>query len=204
MKAFGLTILLFLCLASAMRGATPIVGEHTVDACTLTRFVQRHNPDFCHEIAEALIEQGERYGIRGDIAFCQAIIETGWFRFDNGTAVTPDMHNYCGLGVTRLGKTGCSFSSITEGVRAMLQHLYAYCCDLPLPDDEEIVDPRFDLVTRGCAPTWEKLSGRWAANRAYGTNILSLFQQAAALPPASIVEVIEVEIPDELLLTEVK
>lgn len=202
MKHFGL-IFLWLCLcAGALQGATPIAGSHHVDAATLTEFVRRHNPDFSMEIAEAFIEIGDRYGIRGDIALCQAILETGWFRFDKGTAVTPDMHNYCGLGVTSRGDRGCAFASVREGVEAMLQHLYAYCCADPLPDGLDIVDPRFALVTRGSAPAWEDLSGRWAANPAYGANILSLFARAAALSPVTRVEVIEVDIPDELFVSD--
>ena len=31
-----------------------------------------------------------------------------------------------------------------------------------LPNDEEIIDPRFSLVTRGVATYWQQLAGRWA------------------------------------------
>lgn len=199
MKAVGLTILWFWLCVAPLHGQTSIAGRHLVDASTLTEFVRRHNPDFNPEIAEAFIEIGKHYGIRGDIALCQAILETGWFRFDKGTAVTPDMHNYCGLGVTRRGDTGCRFESVDDGVEAMLQHLYAYCCTDPLPDGSDLIDPRFSLVTRGCAPAWEDLSGRWAANPAYGANILALYGRAAALSTVTHVEVIEVDIPDELM-----
>lgn len=184
--------------APRVSGQTPIAGSHSVDASTLAAFVQRHNPEFDPAIAHAFINVGERYGIRGDIALCQAIIETGWFRFDKGTAVTPDMHNYCGLGVTSLGAAGCCFESIEEGVAAMLQHLYAYCCTDPLPPGEEVLDPRFGMVTRGCATTWEDLSGRWAMNPAYGANIMALYARVAGTDsPVTRVEVIEVDIPDE-------
>ncbi len=190
---------IFIAAPGAM-GQTPIAGRHAVEPSALVAFVQRHNPDFDPAIAYAFIDVGERYGIRGDIALCQAIIETGWFRFDKGTAVTPEMHNYCGLGVTSLGAAGCCFSSIEEGVAAMLQHLYAYCCTDPLPPGEEVLDPRFEMVTRGCATTWEDLSGRWAMNPAYGKNIMALYARVAgADAPATRVEVIEVEIPDEFL-----
>lgn len=157
--------------------AIMILGEPRVDAETMWRFVNNVNPDFPIEIAQAYIEVGRRYGIRGDIALCQAVIETGWFRFADGTAVRPEQHNYCGLGVEKRGMTGCSFSSIEEGVTAQLQHLYAYAADTPLPDGEKIVDPRFKLVKRGCAQSWHDLSGRWAMNDRYGTQILSLYQR---------------------------
>lgn len=157
--------------------AIMILGEPRVDAETMWRFVNNVNPDFPIEIAQAYIEVGRRYGIRGDIALCQAVIETGWFRFADGTAVRPEQHNYCGLGVEKRGMTGCSFSSIEEGVTAQLQHLYAYAADTPLPEGEKIIDPRFKLVKRGCAQSWHDLSGRWAMNDRYGTQILSLYQR---------------------------
>lgn len=162
---------------STSETALMILGEPRVDAETMWRFINKVNPDFPIEIARAYIEVGRRYGIRGDIALCQAVIETGWFRFADGTAVRPEQHNYCGLGVEKRGMTGCSFNSIEEGVTAQLQHLYAYAADTPLPDGEKIVDPRFKLVKRGCAQSWHDLSGRWAMNDRYGIQILSLYQR---------------------------
>lgn len=182
--------------AGRAAAATSIAGEPQTDAATLTSFIRRHNPDFDADIAAAFIEEGRRYGLRGDIALCQAILETGWFRFDKGTAVTPDMHNYCGLGVTARGESGCSFPTVREGVAAMLQHLYAYCFTGPLPEGVAEVDPRFSLVDRGSATTWEALSGRWAANPAYGDIILSLYERASGHEGR--VEVIEVAIPEHL------
>ena len=131
---------------------------------------------------------------------CQAIIETGWFRFDNGTAVSPSAHNYCGLGVKRRGDKGCSFKSVREGVTAMIQHLYAYSCRDAIPDGEDMLDPRFSFVTRGSATSWEALSGRWAMNRHYGRNILNIYKKMLdhEVTPM-IVQVIEVDIPDHLM-----
>lgn len=157
-------------------GVTPeILGSHRVDARMLWRFVKERNEDFPLEVAEAYISVGAKYGIRGDMALCQAIIETGWFKFADGTAVTPDQYNYCGLGVTRRGMKGHSFGSIREGVTAQLQHLYAYATTAPLPRGEKLVDPRFGLVSRGCAPTWHALSNRWAANGNYGNQIMTMY-----------------------------
>ncbi len=154
----------------------PIMGEGSIfDADKLVRFVSRYNPDFDRTIAEAYITIGQRYGIPGEIAFCQGILETGWFRFADGTKVTPDQHNYCGLGVLKLGQKGHSFNTIEDGVTAQIQHLYAYACENPLPDGEQLLDPRFKLVKRGVAPTWQELSGRWAANNRYAQSILKLY-----------------------------
>lgn len=154
-----------------------ILGEPAVDAETICRFVSRYNADFHIGIAEAYLRIGRIYGIRGDVALCQAIVETGWFRFADGTSVTPDQNNYCGLGVTKRGRKGHSFKSVEEGVTAQLQHLYAYATRTPLPKGETMIDPRFEMVSRGCATTWHDLNGRWAANDRYGTQILDVYRR---------------------------
>lgn len=178
-----LTSLLVALMVMTARAETPILGPSHFDAAHLTAFIREQNPDFPAEIAEAYIAVGERYGVRGDVALCQAIIETGWFRFTGGTAVTLDQNNFCGLGVTRLGVKGHAFATIEEGVTAQIQHLFAYACRDLLPGGEAVVDPRFTLVSRGCAHTWEKLSGRWAANPNYGRNILALYERLSRFRP---------------------
>lgn len=181
-------------------GKTPIFGTPEVEIDNMYAYVKRHNPDFRREVAEAFYNVGRRYGIRGDIALCQAIIETGWFRFDNGTAVRPEAHNYCGLGVKKRGDRGCSFRTVEDGVTAMIQHLYAYACSKKLPEGESKIDPRFDYVSRGSATTWEKLAGRWAMNPRYGSNIMKIYSGLVAnAKSGKKVHFIEVNIPDELI-----
>lgn len=173
----SLALFIILLVASLGTAAkTPILGTNEVTARELYDFVVRHNPDFDPEVAEAFIEVGELYGIRGDIAMCQAIVETGWFLFE-GSAMEPGDHNYCGLGVHRNGVRGCEFPTVTEGVTAMIQHLYAYACKNGLPDGEELIDPRFEYVKRGSAKTWEQLAGRWAMNPNYGKRIMNLYKE---------------------------
>lgn len=195
--------MLLLSTVSALNARTSIRGEQKVEIEQMYQFVAAHNPGFPREVAEAFYEIGERYGIRGDIALCQAIIETGWFRFDNGTAVLPSDHNYCGLGVKQRGERGCCFETVEDGVTAMLQHLYAYACTDPLPDGETILDPRFKLVTRGISSTWEGLNGRWAMNQSYAQNIMALYRrmESHALSPTSVMT-IEVLLPDDGTLEE--
>jgi hypothetical protein len=159
------------------------------------QYVHAHNPNFSIDIANAYYTIGQRYGIRGDIALCQAILETGWFRFSGGTAVEEQQYNYCGLGVLSNGMQGCLFTSITEGVTAHLQHLYAYATTAPLPKGEVTIDPRFNQVKRGSATTWESLSGRWAANDQYAVRILDLYQRMCSFDEA---DVLTIGIPDDI------
>ncbi len=190
-----LILAIWLVSAPYIYGATPIMGDTELSVERMYQFVKSRNSDFQREIAETFHRVGNRYGIRGDIALCQAILETGWFRFSDGTAVDGQQFNYCGLGVLAKGMKGCAFSGIDEGVTAQIQHLYAYASKAPLPDGETLVDPRFGQVIRGCAKDWEKLSGRWAANNRYAERILKLYRMMCEFDEA---EVITVGIPDDL------
>lgn len=173
--------MLFLLAVAVANAATPMLGTNVATVERMYQFVKSKNSSFDREIAEQFIAVSTVYGMRGDIALCQSIIETGWFKYTGGTAVTPDDHNYCGLGVTTLGQKGCQFSTVKEGVTAQIQHLYAYCCTKALPSGETLVDPRFNYVQRGCAPNWEDLgSGKWAAAAGYGTAIIEMYNEMMA------------------------
>lgn len=121
-----------------------------------------NNANFDVNIAKVFFELAPKYNIDPMMAISQSVLETGWFKYEN-SAVKTDQHNYCGMGVISNGLTGNSFDTIEDGVRAQLQHLYAYGCKDVLPEGETtIVDPRFKYVTRGVAPYWQNLAGRWA------------------------------------------
>lgn len=175
----GLLALLLSATVTVSARGKSIEGKSELKASELSEYIVKRNPDFDPRIAEAYIKLGKKYGVRGDIALCQAILETGWFRYE-GSAVRPEDHNYCGLGVVKNGQRGGSFDSVEDGVRAHIQHLYAYCCKKELPRRERVVDPRFGMVKRGCAPTWEALSGRWAKNEKYGKRILDIYAKIKA------------------------
>lgn len=128
-------------------------------------------------LAELFLEEGAIEGIRGDIAFCQSIKETGWFRF--GGQVLPEQNNFAGIGATNnspVGK-GAWFKTARDGVRAQIQHLKAYANDEALVNP--CIDPRFGLVTRGAADNqWTGLNGRWAVpGDGYGESILALWEE---------------------------
>lgn len=152
-----------------------IMGAAEVTAAQMAAFVKAINPNFNPDIAETFLRVGTKYGIRGDVAFCQSIKETGWFRFKGD--VKESQNNFAGIGATG-GVPGNSFATIDDGVTAQIQHLYAYATTLPIPAGEVIIDPRFQYVTRGTAPNWEDLNGRWAVpGLNYGQEILQIFEK---------------------------
>lgn len=152
-----------------------IEGKSVLKAEELDTFVKGINPN-APLLGEYYIELGEAYNIRGDVAFAQAIHETNYFRFTG--IVKPDQNNYAGIGATGGEVRGAVFATPEEGVLAHIQHLYAYANRKPLPTTYPKVDPRFDLVTRGIAPGWIDLNGRWAVpGTQYGQLILKIYEK---------------------------
>ena len=129
------------------------------------------------ELVSYYYEEGTREGIRPDVAFAQALKETGFFRY--GGTVTPDQNNYCGLGTTSATVKGAYFATSQLGVRAHIQHLLAYASTRePI---QPVVDPRYDLVRNVYGTNtlghWQDLNGRWAVpGDSYGQSILSMFR----------------------------
>lgn len=157
-----------------------IMGEAKMGREQLLAVMQKNNPAAPQELVDLYLQIGREYGVRGDVAFCQAAKETGWWKF--GGLVEPYQHNYCGLGATGSAATGeedllganparvryeegvhgAIFDTPATGVEAHIQHLYAYACKKALPVGKDLVDPRFIKPTRGIAPRWIDLGGRWA------------------------------------------
>lgn len=153
----------------------PIEGQSVMKSEELDAFVKTVNPN-APLLGEYYLELGKEYSIRGDVAFAQAIHETNYFRFTG--VVKPEQNNYAGIGATGGEVRGATFATQEEGVLAHLQHLYAYANRRPLPSSYPKVDPRFDLVTRGIAPGWFDLNGRWAVpGNQYGQLILKIYER---------------------------
>lgn len=166
---------------------TTIMGDSAATVEQMRSFIRKHNPDVADSVIDMIpyyLSEGAAEGVRGDIAFAQSCLETGYFKFEKagtGSAVTIDQNNFCGLGVTSLGVKGESFPTPQIGIRAQIQHLKAYGSTLPLNGDR--VDNRFAYVVRGCAKYVEWLgmqenpSGRgWAGGANYGPMIMNIYK----------------------------
>jgi hypothetical protein len=125
------------------------------------------------ELAKFYREEGSIEGINYDIAFSQMCVETNFLRF--GGDVKPEQNNFGNLGSLGEGAEETSFPNARIGVRAQIQHLKAYANIEPLV--QEIVDPRFQFVTRGIAPFVGQLSGRWSADMQYGNKIMAVLKR---------------------------
>ena len=167
------------------------ISRTDTDCVKAIKKILSNNSGFDVEIAKAFWKLAPEYHIDPMMAIAQSILETGWFKYE-GSAVKPEHHNYCGLGVTSNGVEGGKFDTIEDGVTAQLQHLFAYGSKDVL--DESIIDPRFRYVSRGIALYWQQLAGRWAcpgydknaydtpekamvANNTYGQKIRTIYNQ---------------------------
>lgn len=152
-----------------------IQGNAAMKAEELDAFLKTINQN-APLLGKYYIELGAAYNIRGDVAYAQAIHETNYFRFTGD--VKADQNNYAGIGATGGKVRGAVFATPEEGVLAHIQHLFAYASKDPLTATYPKVDPRFDLVTRGIAPGWLDLNGRWAVpGNQYGQLILKIYSK---------------------------
>lgn len=153
-----------------------IAGQGETTEVQMLMFLKAHNqtglaqfPD----IARLYRDEAANEGINHDLAFSQMCIETDFLNFGNG--LQPEQNNFGGLGTAGGRGESAVFPSVRLGIRAHIQHLKAYANREPLR--EEVVDPRFHEVTRGIAPFVEGLTGRWSADRTYGTRLLAALRQ---------------------------
>ena len=129
---------------------------------------------FCQIVYDEAVKEG----VKPEIAFGQAMKETGYLQF--GGAVKIEQFNFAGLGATGGSVAGAQFSNVAEGIRAQVQHLKAYASKDGLT--QETIDPRFNLVIRGSAPYVEWLGQKenpngfgWATAWNYGISLMNQY-----------------------------
>lgn len=128
------------------------------------------------QFAQIVYEEAKAEGVRAEVVFAQCMLETGFLKY--GGDVLPNQYNFAGIGATG-AVHGASFENVRVGVRAHVQHLKAYASLDGLT--QQCVDPRFNLVARGCAQYVEWLGMKenpkgygWASSKNYGPNIVSM------------------------------
>jgi hypothetical protein len=137
------------------------------------------------DLARFFVDEGGVEGIRGDVAFAQAILETGSFTNDD----TVNYNNFAGIGHCDSCPSGWNFASPQDGVRAQIQLLKSYVYEKP-EYKNDLVDKRLHGPA-GCCQTWNELSGVWASGGGYGALIMNiyenmlewLYQQRMGAPP---------------------
>lgn len=174
---------------------TPVMGQPLLTAHHLaTYYYSRKGHDTAQlpalgddveALARLFIEEGRRDGVRGDIAFMQSMVETGWLSFPTYGQIRPEFNNYSGMyafdgrpkGTTCEAETNPSrcFDTPRLGVRTQIHLLRSYA-------DPSVADAPDRLAyaprdRRGVAPIWELFGGQsgqaiWATAPDYGIFII--------------------------------
>lgn len=165
----------------AQEKLTPIMGQSQAIKEQAFQLLKNNNSTktdtYIQDFVDITWEEAAVEGVRADVAFSLMMLETGWLKF--GGRVLESQNNFGGIGATDDGGTPASFPDIRTGIRAVVQHLKAYASTESLK--LTCVDPRFELVKRGCAEFVEWLGiqenpeGRgWASGKDYGPRIINI------------------------------
>ena len=143
-------------------------------------------------LAQIYVSEGNAEGVRGDLAFAQAVVETGGFRYTN-----PG-NNFAGMGWCDSCSNGRRFPTPTDGVRAQIQHLRNYgdpasrAANLAHPPspywyaptslDPAVAAANFDsFFAKGWALTWNQMGrGNWATDPGYAQKVLTVYGRMVA------------------------
>ncbi|HEY3673485.1 MAG TPA: glucosaminidase domain-containing protein [Acidimicrobiia bacterium] len=177
----------------------PIMGQSRLTADDLVAHYQkrsglayRASGATLQQLAQMFITEGNRYNVRGDLAFAQSIVETAWFNYPDNGMVRPYNNNFSGIGACDTCGNGFQFSSALAGVRAQLQLLRNYADsesstatipDPPVPElwgsNPSTAAYNFDhYFAKGRAPLWNNMgNGNWATAPNYATVVLSVYNQ---------------------------
>jgi hypothetical protein len=173
--------------AAVERSAVSILGPSRMGAPNLVLAYEAigHDPNLTvtvPELAQIYIEEGERYGVRADIAWAQALVETAWFTYPSYGQVRDSDNNFAGIGAYDGGSHGFGYPDARTGVRAQMQLLRQYADEDAL---DELPDPPLvhaPASKRGAVETWLEMgNGNWATSTRYSDTVLRVYFQLVQL-----------------------
>jgi peptidoglycan hydrolase CwlO-like protein len=176
-------------------GAVPVMGDAQLTADQATAWFDSTHAKYqlagalpIGDLVKIYFEEGAAEKVRPELAFAQAIIETGSF----GHALD---NNYAGLGACDSCNGEPAFPTPRDGVRAQIQLLKAYAD--PTARGETLANPpspvlwgadpvaaaaRFDTeYLKGKVPLWNMMgNGNWATDPGYALKVLTVYFQMLA------------------------
>jgi hypothetical protein len=189
---------------AAATSQTPVMGPNLLTAAQLAAWYNStgHTPNLptiagnsVQALAQIFIDEGRAQGVRGDIAFAQSMIETGWLSFPDSGQIRANFNNYAGIYAynNRRHGTTCAdekaleptlpsrcFATPQAGVLAQMILLRGYA-------DPTMVGKTFSPTPPpgriGVAPIWEDFGGQsgeaiWATAINYGISVLGVYSGA--------------------------
>ena len=132
------------------------------------------------DLIAVYLSEGDAEGVRGDMAFAQAVAETGYF-----TNSDTSINNFAGIAHYDGAASGAGFADPIVGVRAHIQLLKKYAGG----NDVALANPDVSPNAGASAGTWGGLAGTWATSPTYWTllsdvygSMLEAAGQTAAMP----------------------
>jgi hypothetical protein len=117
------------------------------------------------------LREGEAEGVRGDLAFAQAVAETGYF-----TNSDTSINNFAGIAHYDHLASGAGFTSPIIGARAQIQLLKKYAGG----NDVDLAYADVSPNAGASASTWGGLAGTWASSTEYWTLLDGIFTSMLA------------------------
>lgn len=173
-------------------GAIPVMGDAELTPADVTAWFEARNVKYrlsggisIGDLVQMYFEEGKAEHLRPELAFAQAIIETGSF----GNALD---NNYAGIGACDSCHGEPAFPSPRDGVRGQIQLLRNYAdptsraANLANPPSPTIYgnDPvtaanGYDtFFAKGRTPTWNVMgNGNWATDPGYAQKVLTVYFQ---------------------------
>lgn len=150
------------------------VRNYNLGANKYNEFAKHLNPnyDVNLNLGALFLQFGNDSGYDVDpaVIFCMTLVMSNNYRRTDLMDKFNPMELY-GLG------TVATFPDFSTGIKAACQHFYAYAhlenSTYPDLNPPELVDPRFDFVTRGIAPFLSDLNGKWTAKLDFSEMVIS-------------------------------
>ncbi len=158
----------------SLRGGSALTSQQLVAWFTAQGYVDLTAAPI-EDLAAWYIQSGAQEGVRGDVAFAQAVLETGGFSSPDAV----DLSNFAGIGHCDTCAVGWGFPSPHLGVLGHVQLLRIFADKGPGPPHAP--PPVLPALTpaavgvAGCCATVESLTGVWATDPTYGQQILSIY-----------------------------
>lgn len=157
-------------------GGLSVLGGSALSASQLAGWFQSqgfvdYTSASVSDLATWYIEAGRAEGVRGDVAFAQAVLETAGFS-------SPDaiqLSNFAGIGHCDTCSSGWSFPGPYDGVIGHVELLRIFAAGSTTGALPSMV-PSQEVSAR-CCSTVESLTGVWATDPTYGQQILDIYSQ---------------------------
>jgi flagellum-specific peptidoglycan hydrolase FlgJ len=179
----------------AQVGGIPVMGDARLTAAQLAAWFHSTgqvahlaNGTTIEDLTQMYIQEGATEHVAGDIAFAQAILETGSF----GHALD---NNFSGIGACDSCTSEIAFPTPRDGVRAQIQLLKSYAdpdslaATLANPPEPALfggspataVAAYNSFSLKGSTPIWNLMgNGKWATDPDYATKVLELYARMIA------------------------